>query len=247
MTSLREAARALVAEIEPWRGKLSGQLDARAEELREAADAPPPGLATPEISFEGENPGEDDERCESLVLRWPTLSIFIEAGEYAIKEGDGPAYRPGAHKLPSYGAALEIGDEIGKTNAPPPGLEGVRRRLEELWEDGVNVGLAHEERSAVWETAERDDMLAELLAMFEAPAAVLRGRPEVKSIHAEAEVFPSDVPAAWCVQFWDRDEGNIWLVTFNAENAEELAEEYARAKAGGFYRKPPPPQLKVVK
>jgi hypothetical protein len=72
----------------------------------------------------------------------------------------------------------------------------------------------------------------------------------VKSIHAEAEVFPSDeVPAAWCVQFWDRDEGNIWLVTFNAENAEELAEEYAKAKAGGFYRKPPPPQpqLKIVK
>jgi hypothetical protein len=70
----------------------------------------------------------------------------------------------------------------------------------------------------------------------------------VKSIHAEAEVFPSDeAPAAWCVQFWDRDEGNIWLVTFNAENAEELAEEYAKAKAGGFYRKPPPPQLKVVK
>jgi hypothetical protein len=67
----------------------------------------------------------------------------------------------------------------------------------------------------------------------------------VKSIHAEAEVFPSD--EAWCVQFWDRDEGNIWLVTFNAENAEELAEEYAKAKAGGFYRKPPPPQLKVVK
>jgi hypothetical protein len=175
MTSVREAARALVAEIEPWRGKLSGQLDARAEELREAADAPPPGLVTPEISFEGENPGEDDERCESLVLRWPTLSLFIEAGEYAIKEGDGPAYRPGAHKLPSYGAAMEIGDEIGKTKVvPPPGLEELRRRLEELrrrleelWEDGVNVGLAHEERSAVWETAERDDMLAELLAMFE--------------------------------------------------------------------------------
>jgi hypothetical protein len=62
----------------------------------------------PEISFEGENPGEPGEKCEALVLRWPTLTIRIEAGEYVLKNPDGPVFRAGAHKLPSYAAALEI-------------------------------------------------------------------------------------------------------------------------------------------
>jgi hypothetical protein len=157
MTTLRAACRALLADWESGGAEIGKHIVAVAE----AANAPPPGLVTPEISFEGENPGEDDERCESLVLRWPTLSLFIEAGEYAIKEGDGPAYRPGAHKVPSYGAALEIGDEIGKTKVLPPGLEEVRAKLETLY------GMGFIDPAAYGHSAAADCLIAELLAIWE--------------------------------------------------------------------------------